>query len=155
MRRAVIAGTGSGPAAPQGRGGQEGAQRGLPCSPPQHAGTSLPHPASPAAAAADTPVRRRADLLYNLAPESLCKAPDCAPNDSVGCYKYTKLFVGIFMKFYHRLPWLVMALFMYGLYTWLCSLSKHNSITVFNCSISVVLSTLCFPAQLLNGRGRY
>ena len=41
------------------------------------------------------------------------------------------------MKFYHRLPWLVMALFMYGLYTWLCSLSKHNSITVFNCSISV------------------
>lgn len=59
------------------------------------------------------------------------------------------------MKFYHRLPWLVMALFMYGLYTWLCSLSKHNSITVFNCSISAVLSALCFPAQLLNGRGRY
>lgn len=49
--------------------------------PLQHAGTSLPHPASPAAAAADTPVWRHADLLYNLAPESLCKAPDCAPND--------------------------------------------------------------------------
>lgn len=99
--------------------------------------------------------RRDTDLLYNLTPESLGKAPDCVQNDSAGCYKYTKLFVGIFMKFYHHLPWLVMALFMYGLSTWLCSLSKHNSITVFNCSISVVLSSLCFPAQLLNGQGRY
>lgn len=64
-------------------------------------------------------------------------------------------FVGIFMKFYHHLPWLVMALFMYGLHTWLCSLSKHNSITACNCSISAVLSARCSPAPLLNGQGRY
>lgn len=139
--------------------GQTGAivPLGCPQGCPMAAPTLCPIPALPHGSSPHFPclVQRSAAPLHNLPPKSLQKAPDCAPNDSVGCYKYTKLFVGIFMKFYHRLLWLVMALFMYGLHTCLCCLSKHNSITARNCSISVVLSARCSPAQLLNGQGRY